>query len=438
MHIGNARVAVINWLFARKSGGAFMLRIDDTDQTRSTKEYTDALFEEVSWLGLTYDIFARQSECIERYKEAMESLISIGRLYPCYETPEELDIKRKIQAKKNEPPVYDRSALNASSKEVETWIAQGRRPHWRFKLNNAPAKWCDLVKGEITVQTAGSLSDPVLVKEDGTFLYTLSSVVDDIDFGITHIIRGEDHVTNTGVQIQLFEALTREKQGPPPIFAHLSLLLDKEGQPLSKRIGSFCLRNLRDAGFDAMAINCFIAGLGSSQSHLITYDLRELADFFDLGAIRGGARVDLDAIEGIQKKLLHIKSYEMAQASFDKHGVHFSRDEWLAIRESLSAPQDIVEWYNILNTDACFKHMMGTDDITYIRSIAKLLPEGFFDDGTWDIWSVRIKQETGRHGRDMIHPIRLALTGRASGPEMKNLILLIGRDNVTRRLLSCS
>lgn len=322
IHAGNARIAVLNWLFARHFGGTFLLRLDDTDKERSKIEFVEGLYEDMRWLGLDHDQFARQSEREERYREAQRLLIESGRLYPCYETFEELERKRRLQLARKEPPLYDRAALRATKEQVAAWEKEGRRPHWRFRLNDGTVVWDDLTKGHLAFEPTKSLSDPVLVKDNGTFLYTFASVVDDLDFGITHIIRGEDHVTNTAVQIQIFEALA-EAFGRPFLtagkvfegvrFAHLGLLLDEQGQPFSKRLSSFCLRNLREEGIEPMALVGFLASLGSSQTPVITTDLKELAQTFMLESIRGGARVALKDLLAFQHKILHILPFGTAR-----------------------------------------------------------------------------------------------------------------------------
>jgi glutamyl-tRNA synthetase len=494
MHIGNARVAIFNWLFARKQGGLFMFRLDDTDKSRSTDQYVDAIFKDLEWLELNYDIFAKQSERVDRYTQAMQFLIQTGRLYPCFETAEELEWKRKVQLKQNQPPVYDRSSLNLSKEQIDSLQEQGRKPHWRFLLKDEPAVWNDMIKGEITVQTRGSLSDPVLVKEDGTFLYTLSSVVDDFDFNITHIIRGEDHVTNTAVQIQLFEALrglppfefeeatiarsfgekplfqckTANQCGKPtnqqtcgdseytqppkestsqqtcgdcvcPKFAHLSLLLDKDGQPLSKRINSFCLQHLQESGIEGMAINCFLTGLGSSKPPIVTYDMLELVEYFDLNNIRGGARVAIEEINNTQSKLLHIKPFTEAKKLFGKLAVEFTEQEWNVIREDLTEMSDVIIWHNILHNETygstVEEHSELAQESLFLVEAERLLPNPPFDEGTWDKWLGRIKIATKRSGRALIHPIRLALTRKENGPEMRKLLQIMEARIVKARLI---
>ena len=433
IHIGNARAALINWLFARKNNGKFMLRIDDTDQVRSRQECVDALYEDLSWLKLDYDMFAKQSDRLDEYKKAMNYLIKIGRLYPCYETQEELDRKRKIQAKRNEPPVYDRSALKLSKEEIDKFEIEGRKPHWRFKLNDNPVIWDDLIKGEIKITTTGSLSDPVLVKEDGTFLYTISSVVDDIEFNVTHIIRGEDHLTNTAIQIQLFEALAGNNCSVK--FAHLPLLLDKDGAPLSKRIDSFCLRNLRENGIDGMTVNCFILGLGTSKKHIITNDINDLISYFDFDCIRGGSRIDMEAIENIQKKLIHVKSYVEVKDKLESMDISISEEQWDLIRGSIEEISEVKKWLEILNNNSLrFIENVDLNDKEYLKEALDLLKKSEFDENTWSDWSKSIKEKTGRSGRSMIHPIRLALTGMDNGPEISKLIIALGYEIIKNRL----
>ncbi|MEJ1996137.1 MAG: glutamate--tRNA ligase, partial [Limibacillus sp.] len=277
LHVGNARVALINWLYARQNGGAFLLRMDDTDEERSTAEFAEAIERDLTWLGLAWDAFARQSERTERYDLAAQSLKASGRLYPCYETADELSLKRKAQLSAGRPPLYDRAALNLSEEKRRAYEAEGRRPHWRFKLEHAAIDWDDLVRGPQHFE-GDKLSDPVLIREDGRPLYTLSSVVDDAELGVTHVLRGEDHVANTAVQVQLFEALGAEV----PTFGHLPLLTDAEGKGLSKRLGSLSLEALRAEGLEPMTLNAYLAALGTSEHAEPALDLAELVARFDL------------------------------------------------------------------------------------------------------------------------------------------------------------
>jgi glutamyl-tRNA synthetase len=431
LHLGNARAAVVNWLFARKAGGKFMLRLDDTDAERSKQEYIDGLYEDLAWMGIDYDIFAKQSDRIERYKECKQKLINLGRLYACYETAEELDFKRKVQQSKKEPPVYDRAALKATNEQIDAWKAEGRQPHWRFKLNDNEVKFCDLLKGDISFNPCQSLSDPILVKEDGTFLYTMSSVVDDLDFNITHIIRGEDHLTNTAIQIQLFEALNDNK--PVEItFAHLALLFDQSGQPLSKRIGSFCLKNLRSNEIEPMTLNCFLASLGSSMQLCVTQDIKKLIQHFDLDTIRGGARVDDKALYSIQRKILHTMSFDC----FSKKNISekITQQEWDVIREGLDKISDVNYWIDVLHGSIAHAEV-SDEDIAFLRLAAEWLENHDVDENTWDLLVVYLKTTTVRSGYNLAHPLRFAITGKDKGPEMKRLLPLINKKIILERLI---
>lgn len=450
IHAGNARVAVINWLFARHFGGTFLLRLDDTDRERSKPEFIEGLYEDMRWLGLNHDQFARQSDREERYREAQRLLIESGHLYPCYETFEELERKRKLQLARKEPPLYDRAALHATRGQIAAWEKEGRRPYWRFRLSDGTVAWNDLTKGYLAFEPTKSLSDPVLVKDNGMFLYTFASVVDDLDFGITHIIRGEDHVTNTAVQIQLFEALAAAFGRPfrPGAgvfegiqFAHLGLLLDEQGQPFSKRLSSFCLRNLREEGIEPTALIGFLTSLGSSQTPTVTTDLKDLAQTFTLESIRGGARVAAKDLQAFQHKILHILPFEIAKSEHPEAMMDVSPAEWEVIRDAIDKVEGVKAWKAVLHgsTPLVFPEPFLPEDAAYIQYAAAILQElgvEVFTEETWESWVSRLKQTTGRKGFALAHPLRVALTGRNEGPEMKKLLPLMGRDQVLARLRS--
>ena len=314
---GMCGAALWNWLLARKMGGAFILRIDDTDQERSTKAYEDGIKADLAWLGLTYDQTVNQSDRFERYDAARDKLIEAGLLYACYETPEELDRKRKLQRARSLPPVYDRAALALTDDERSALEAEGRKPHWRFKLSQSPVTWTDLIRGETTVDTA-SVSDPVLIRADGMYLYTLPSCVDDIDLGVTHVMRGEDHVTNTGVQIEIFRALG----GAAPQFAHHSLLIGADGQGLSKRLGALSIEAMRDDGMEPASITSLLARLGTADPVTAETNLGALAEGFDFARLgRAPARFDPAELETLNGKVLHETSYEAVSARLDALGV---------------------------------------------------------------------------------------------------------------------
>ncbi len=426
LHIGNARAAVLCWLFARKHNGQFMLRIDDTDQERSTEAFTDAILQDVSWLGLTHDLFVKQSDRFDRYREVMQKLIHEGRLYPCYETPEELDFKRKRQLAKGEPPIYDRAALSLTKEDIAKYEAEGRKPHWRFKLLPGKITWNDHIRGPIEFST-DNLGDQVLIRGDGMFLYTLASVTDDIDFDITHIIRGEDHVTNTALQIQLFESITGKPCSVE--FSHFTLFLDKNGQALSKRLGSLSLQSMRETGIEPMTINSLLARLGTSMPIEPFLSLEELAKNFDFSIFsRTAPHFDDHELNVLNHKLLMITPYEHV-----KNHLPSTIDSklWELIRGNLGLISNITEWENIFTDQLTLnKH----DDSDYLSEALNLLPKEPWNEVTWEAWTRLLKEKTGRKGKTLFMPLRQALTGHDHGPEMKDLLPYIGYQRAISRL----
>lgn len=424
LHVGNARIALINWLFARAGGGTFILRLDDTDRERSTPEFAEAIQQDLRWLGLAWDRLEHQSARLERYTAAAETLKAAGRLYPCWETAEELDFKRKLQMTRGRPPVYDRSALALSQHDRLGYEAEGRRPHWRFKLEHEEVRWDDLVRGASHYHGA-NLSDPVLIRGDGTFLYTLPSVVDDIDFGVTHVVRGEDHVTNTAPQIQLFQALG----GTPPAFAHLPLLTGAGGEGLSKRLGSGSLGELRERGVEPMALCSLLARLGTSDAIAVSHSLDDLAAGFAWDKFaRGTPKFDPAELERLDARLLHTAGFDEVRDRLDLP----EADEafWLAIRANLTQLSDAAQWWTICRAELA----PVIEDAGFTTAAAALLPPEPWDAGTWGAWTEAVKQATGRKGKALFHPLRLALTGRENGPELKTLLPLIGRARAEARL----
>ncbi|HEY0524963.1 MAG TPA: glutamate--tRNA ligase [Stellaceae bacterium] len=423
LHLGNARAALVNWLFSRKTGGVFLLRLDDTDVERSTAEYAAAIEADLRWLGLDWDEFARQSDRLARYEEAAERLKRAGRLYPCFETPEELDLKRKLAQARGRAYVYDRAALALSEEERGRRIAAGERPHWRFKLDHRRIAWVDLVRGPVEFDAA-NLSDPVLIRADGLPLYTLSSVVDDVDLSVTHVIRGEDHVTNTAVQIELFTAL----DGEVPSFAHLSLIADAGGEMLSKRLGSLGIADLADAGIEPMAVNSLLAKLGTSDPIEPRTDLGVLADEFDLSKFgRAQPRFDMAELRALNAKLLHVMPFQNAASRLPAGA---DPAFWEAVRANLGAVAEANVWWQVCRGEI----RPVIEDPALLREAAALLPPEPFDAATWRTWTGAIKAKTGHKGKALFLPLRLALTGRDHGPELQSLLPLIGREKALKRL----
>jgi len=437
LHIGNIRTAVLNWLFARRNGGSFMLRLDDTDRTRSTEEFAEAIRADLTWLGLVWDQEARQSNRLARYEEVAEALKRAGRLYACFETEDELDRRRARQRARGLPPIYDRAALKLTPAEIQQRMSVGETPHWRFFLTNTePSRglapqptlvtWHDVVRGEQTVDI-GSLSDPVLIRADGTPLYTFTSVVDDINFAITHIIRGEDHVTNSAVQIQLFEALGAE----PPKFAHHSLLIGADGQALSKRLGDLSIESLRNEGLEPLAVLCHAALLGTSEAVAPYASLDELAARLDLSKLsRAPGRFDIAELRAINARLLHMLPYEAVAEHLATLGLQVSAELWDAIRGNITTLGEARVWLEVISGPLAPR----IEDATLCAKAAGLLPQEPWNAETWGAWTAAVRDATGIKGRALFHPLRLALTAREAGPELRSLLPLIGRARAEARL----
>ena len=427
LHVGNARQALVNWLLARASGGRYLLRIDDTDAERSTPQYARALEQDLTWLGLTWDEKAVQSERLDRYAAAAGRLTAAGRLYPCYETPEELGLKRKVALAAGRPPIYDRAALALSDAERDRLEAAGRRPHWRFRLLPGEIAWDDLVRGPAAFQ-AEHLSDPVLVREDGRPLYTLTSVVDDLELAITHVVRGEDHVANTAVQVQLFEALAGTGPAAVPAFGHLPLIAGAGGEALSKRLGSLSLASLRESGLEAMTINSYLARLGTPDPIEPFADLASLAAGFDIARFgRATPKFDPAELETLNARLLHALPFEAVAARLP---TGFDPALWEAVRPNLTRLAEAEAWLAICRGPV----VPQIADAAFAATAAGLLPPEPWDEATWGNWTAAVKQATGRKGKDLFLPLRLALTGLDRGPELKALLPLIGRERAEARL----
>ena len=428
LHIGNIRTAIIVWLCARKENGKMLLRIDDTDLERSKDEHTEAIKRDLTWLGLDWDEYAHQRDRMDRYTECIEKLKADGRLYACYETPDELSLKRKSLLGRGLPPIYDRSALNLTAEQIKAYEDEGRRPHWRFKLNDGTIAWDDLVRGDVSFE-AKDLSDPVLIREDGSPLYHLCSVIDDIDFEITHITRGEDHVANTACHIQMFEALG----ATPPKCAHTSMISGADGEKLSKRIGSLSIGELRDEhGIEPMAIISLLSRLGTSDPMDVVATLDEAIASFDFGKFsRNRPKFDEDELWRLNAKLLHDTAFADVKSRLADMGLD-DVDEgfWDAVRPNLNKLPDIKDWWHVAKGPV----QPVIEDADYASLLAETLPEGDMTSESWSIWLSEIKSKTDRKGKQLFMPIRLALTGMEHGPELPNLLPLIGRERILERL----
>jgi glutamyl-tRNA synthetase len=421
IHVGNLRTALMNYLIARKAGGTFILRIDDTDPERSKEEYVDAIKQDLEWLGLHWDRVERQSDRLDRYAEAADKLRAMGRLYEAFETPTELDLKRKKQLNMGKPPVYDRAALNLSEAEKEKLRAERGNGVWRFKLDHERIEWNDGILGDISIDAA-SVSDPVLIRGDGQVLYTIASVVDDTEMGVTDVVRGSDHVTNTATQIQIIEALG----GRCPRFAHHSLLTGPQGEALSKRLGTLALRDLREQGVQPMALLSLMARLGSSDPVELRSEMAELIEGFDVNRF-GAAPTKFDVQDLFPLTARHLQSLplsDVASAVADA-GVpdELAEPFWAMARENITTLADLKGWWELCRDGA--DPLIADEDREFIAQAMALLPEGPFDGYTWGTWTKAVKEATGRKGKGLFMPLRKALTGMERGPEMAALMPLL-------------
>ena len=421
IHVGNLRTALMNFLIAKKAGGTFILRIDDTDPERSKQEYVDAIQQDLEWLGLTWDKVERQSERLDRYHAAADKLREMGRFYECFETPTELDLKRKKQLNMGKPPVYDRAALNLSDDEREALRAERGNGHWRFKLDQTRINWADGVLGDLSIDAA-SVSDPVLIRGDGQFLYTLASVVDDTEMGVTHVVRGSDHVTNTATQIQMIEALG----GTVPTFAHHSLLTGPQGESLSKRLGTLSLRDLREAGVEPMALLSLMARLGSSQPVELRSTIDEIAEGFDVDQFGSApTKFDEQDLYPLTARVLGDQDLSGVAEEVAAAGVpaELAEQFWTVVRENITTRKDIAPWWDLFANGA--EPVIDDEDKEFVAQAMALLPDGPFDGDTWGAWTKAVKEATGRKGRGLFMPLRKALTGQSHGPDMSAVLPLL-------------
>ena len=418
IHVGNLRTALFNYLIARKSGGTFILRIDDTDPERSKESYVDAIKEDLDWLGLHWDRIERQSERLDRYADAADRLRGMDRFYEAFETPVELDLKRKKQLNMGRPPVYDRAALALSAVDRDALRAERGQGHWRFKLDLTRIDWADGILGDLSIDAA-SVSDPVLIRGDGQVLYTLASVVDDTDMGVTHVVRGSDHVTNTATQIQMIEALG----GAVPQFAHHSLLTGPQGEALSKRLGTLSLRDLRARGVEPMALLSLMARLGSSDPVEPRGSVEDLVEGFDIARF-GSAPTKFDENDLFPLTARHLAGLPAQDVAADLAAAGVPEalraPFWQVIRDNVTTRHDIAGWWQILRDGA--EPQIDPADADFISTSLEMLPDLPFDAATWGTWTAAVKDATGRKGKALFMPLRKALTGRERGPEMADFL----------------
>ncbi|MCU0887604.1 MAG: glutamate--tRNA ligase [Rubritepida sp.] len=426
LHVGNARIALANWLLARRHGGEMWLRLDDTDTQRSRPEFAQAIEEDLRWLGLDWDGLFRQSDRLDRYAAAAERLKASGHLYPCLETEEELAFKREQARRQGRPPIYDRAALRMTAEQLARAVANGKSPHWRFKLSARSVEWEDGVLGRRAVKLP-SLSDPVLIRADGSFLYTFTSVVDDLETAITDVVRGEDHVTNTGIQLDIFAALGGDPRRLR--FAHLPLLTDADGGPLSKRIGSLSLRQLRRDGLEPAAITGYLAALGSSRDPHPAAPA-ELAQGFDLAAVsHASPRFDPRQMLALNRRLLHAMPFEAARARLPAGA---DARFWEAVRGNLDTLPEARHWWDVVQGQIAA--VPQPEEAGFLDAARAALPGEPFDEATWPAWTAALQAATGRKGKALFLPLRRALTGEDHGPDLKALLPLMGRARAEARL----
>lgn len=421
IHVGNLRTALMNYLITRKAGGTFILRLDDTDQERSKQEYADGLMADLEWLGIHWDRLEKQSMRMDRYRAAADDLRAKGRFYECFETPVELDLKRKKQLNMGKPPVYDRTSLRLSEDDKAKMRAEGRDGYWRFQLDQQRIEWTDGILGPISIDAA-SVSDPVLIRADGQVLYTFASSVDDIDMGVTAIVRGADHVTNTATQIQIMEAMG----GVPPAFAHHSLLTGPHGEALSKRLGTLSLRDLRARGVEPAALLSLMARLGSSQPVELMVTMDALIAGFDVGTF-GAAPTKFDAEDLFPLTRAYVRDLPFATVAARIAGLGVPAEKaeafWAVTRESITVLDDLGAWWAVFSTGA--EPLMDAEDVDFVGQAKALLPAKPWTSTTWHDWTEVVKAATGRKGKGLYRPLRRALTGRDAGPEMADVMPML-------------
>lgn len=429
LHVGNIRAAIINYLFAIKNNGEFLLRFDDTDLKRTKEEYKDAILQDLKWLNINHQSLISQNSRLDIYQKAKEKLILEGKLYECFETDEELKFQRKAQITSGMRPIYDRAALNLTNEQKENYKKQGLKPYYRFLIDDNDVIWQDAVKGEIKF-SGRHFSDPVLIRADGSPTYTFCSVIDDIEFGITDIIRGEDHITNTAIQIKIFQAFNAKL----PNFAHLALIKANEGK-ISKRIGGFDIKSLREENIEPMAIINLLSQIGTSNNIAIYNNINDLVDNFDLSKFsKSATKYNLDEVLNLNEKIIQKSDFTYISQRLKDGGYNFdiTEDFWLKIRNNISNLSEIESWWNICKTNIRYNNDVNDHD--FLKESSKLLPQNLNSPDLWQEWILKIKNSSDRKGKDLFMPLRKAITGLEHGPELKYIITLIDREEIIKRL----
>ncbi len=426
LHVGNFRTALINYLYAKKNNGHFMLRVDDTDTERSKIKFEEDIKDDLRWAGLNWDSEVKQSDRIDRYNQVLKTLVEKKLVYPCFETPEELSLKRKSQLSSGNPPIYDRSSLKLSTSEMEKLNSEGIKPHFRFLLNHETIYWEDLVRGECKYNLS-NVSDPILVRNDGRFIYTLASVIDDIDFNITHIIRGEDHVTNSAVQMQIFDVIGSSR----PKMAHLSLITDAKGEGLSKRIGSLSLEDLKKEEIESISLNSYLSSIGTSKNVMLYDNLKEIVKDFEINNFsRAPTKFNFNELKVLNTKFIQQLDYSEFQSKFNIVNLKFNEKTWNIIRKNISSFNELSEWNEII-----YGQLFNNEIDKKIKEVFfKSLPDEEFNQNTWRNWSNEIKANLKMKNNEIFKSLRKVLTGRQSGPEMTDLISILGREKIIERL----
>lgn len=427
LHIGNARSAIINWAFINNKGGKFILRIDDTDSERSKKKYEDAIKRDLKWLGINWFKTFNQSERSKIYQKRIKDLKKIKRLYPCFETSEELSLKRKSLLAAGKPPIYDRSALQINEEQIEENINRGKIPHWRFKLENKIIKWNDLIMGEVSFDSK-NLSDPILIRENNSLLYHLPSVIDDIDECITDVIRGEDHLTNTAFHIQIFEALNASV----PSFGHHSLLTDEQGKKFGKRLENSSIKLFKDKGVENITLINYLLTVGTSQNISKEKNIQNLCKNFSIKNLtKSSPKFSTKVIQELNKDILQSYEFSEVKQKFKDHNLsNVTNNFWIFTKNNINSFSEALNWWEIINSDKIHQ----TKEHSYLKIAAQLLPEDPFTVKTWGNWTSEININTGRTGKELYLPLRIALTGQDKGPELRYLMPLLNKKQVLRKL----